>query len=102
MIKWLLFILTTVFSQKIDYYVVRHGARAPLAARLDRKWIDVFGVPSEQLTKEGKSQAFYLGQELKKRHPSIDTKNLRIFSTMINRTRMTAEYFLKGWANLTT
>lgn len=39
---------------------------------------------------------------MKKRHSDINARDLRIFSTMVNRTRATAEYFLKGWANLTT
>ena len=59
-----------------DFYLVRHGARAPLGAHLPL----VFGVAKEQLTAAGRSQAYYLGQELNMRHYHIGDDEMLVHS----------------------
>lgn len=97
------FILTVLIfsglasSHNFDYYIIRHGARAPLS-KVDLTHI--FGVESEQLTPPGRSQAFYLGQHLRWKFPQVHSNQFTIQSTNYPRTKETAEYFLKGWYNL--
>jgi hypothetical protein len=81
-----------------EYYLVRHGARAPLLSAVsDDIFLKIFGVANEELTAPGKSQAYFYGRELRLRHPDIKDEKVRFQSTNVSRTRMTAEYFIKGW-----
>jgi hypothetical protein len=57
--------LLLIMINGFDYYILRHGARAPLQTTL----INVFGVEAQQLTPAGRSEAFYGGKELRLRHP---------------------------------
>lgn len=48
----------------------------------------------------GRSQAYFLGKELKLRHGDIPINELTVASTTSPRTKETAEYLLKGWYGL--
>lgn len=77
----------------LDYYLIRHGARAGLSVSLPH----IFGVEKSQLTPAGRSQSYYYGRELRLRHPNIRTPDMQVQSTNVERTLETSEYFLKGW-----
>ena len=49
----------------------------------------IFGADPENLTDPGRSQSYYLGEELRKRHPKTTSDELVVYSTDTNRTRMT-------------
>lgn len=91
-----IFIFLLHHSITLDVYFIRHAARSPLVVPMQ----NVFGVPLKTLTSQGKIQSYYYGKELRNRHPNISLSSLFIYSTRFTRTRITAEYFLKGWLGI--
>ena len=98
MIKLLAVAIIVYVGCCYDFYLVRHGARAPLKEGNSKSTHKVFGVGKEQLTMPGKSEAYYFGKQLRLIYKSLKDEELMVYSTPFSRTRMTAEYFLKGWS----
>ncbi len=61
-----------VIPDTFDYYVIRHGIRAPLFTSDPAAYKKYFGdAKVEELTGPGRSQCFYYGRELRVRHPYV-------------------------------